>query len=118
MIVMNTMSTVNAGVHEGSTYWVGATYSGYDDYFGRGVNAFEPGAEASLVVEVYNDYYVDYPYYTCRPVNISTVKVCPDWNINYTSTEVSWDNPIVIDPYQRHIFRITSSTHCFPCHIF
>lgn len=107
MIAMNAVSTVNAGVDEWGTYWVGVTYSGHDDYFRRSVNAYEPGAEATLVVEVHNDYYLGYPYYTYPPVNISAVKVCPDWNINYTSTEVSEDSPIVIEHDQHHIFRIT-----------
>jgi len=104
MIAVN-MATVNASI---STHnWIGPTYTGSDSLLGTTVTAYRTGSTAKLVVNVYSNYYVGYPYYGYRPVNISAVKVCPDWNINYTSTEATWDSPIVIQPYQYHLFTIT-----------
>jgi len=44
------------------------------------VTAYKECKTAKLVVNVYSDYYVYYLYYSYRPVNVSAVKVCPDWN--------------------------------------
>jgi hypothetical protein len=103
MIAMN-MATVNASI---STHnWIGPTYKGSDSFLGTTVTAYKTGSTAKLVVNAYSDYYVGYPYYGYKPVNVSAVKVCPDWNINYTSTEATLDSPTVIQPYQYHIFTI------------
>ena len=102
--LMNTVPRVNAAIS--SQNWIGETYSGYDSFLGTSVNAYESGAEATLLVRVYSNYWVSNPYWSNRPLNVSAVKVCPDWNINYTSTEVSEESPIVVEPNQYRTFII------------
>lgn len=65
---------------------------------------YKTGETASLQVLV--DTYLGYPYYGYRPTNVSAVKIWFDWDINYTSTEASIDNPIQIPAYQTRIFTI------------
>jgi hypothetical protein len=104
MTAMNVV-TVNASISNQN--WIGPTYRGSDSFLGTSVTAYKTGSTATLVVNVYSDYYVGYPYYSDRPVNISAVKVCPDWNINYTSTEASLGSPTVIQPNEYRLFTIT-----------
>jgi len=82
-----------------SRNWVGQ-YHYYDPYFGSyNVIVFPENSSATLMVEVYNNLAV--------PLNVSAVKVFLDWNINYSSTQCSVDNPSVIQPGFYRTFTIT-----------
>jgi len=48
-----------------------------------------------------------YYYEASADLNISAVKVYMDWNINYSSTECSEDEPFVMSQYTYHTFTIT-----------
>jgi len=100
---MTALRTVNASISMHN--WIGATYEGYDSFLGTSVIAYEAGAQAKLLVRVYSDYRVGPPW-QYHPVNVSAVKIWADWNINYTSTEVSEDSPIMVEPYQYRTFTI------------
>ena len=102
---VKTIICVNAAVS--SHNWIEETYTGYDSFLGTSVSAYKSGSNATLFVRVYNNFWVGNPYWSYRPVNVSAVKVLPDWDKNYSSTEVSVDNPIVVEPYQYRIFTIT-----------
>jgi FlaG/FlaF family flagellin (archaellin) len=87
---------VNPARADISSYrWIG-TYEGYDAYWNQySMTVFPEGTEATLVVTVYNTHWPP------APLNVSTVKVWLDWNANYSSTEVSEDNPISMN-YQTY----------------
>lgn len=104
LATMNIM-TVNASIS--TKNWIGQTYEGSDSFLETSVTAYRTGSTAKILVQVYNDFYVGSPYFGIRPVNVSAVKVWLDWNIYYTSTECSQDNPLVVQPYQYRTFTIT-----------
>lgn len=101
-----TITAIPVSASISSYNWIGETYVGSDGFFGTYVSAYESGSQATLLVNVYNNYYAGNPYWTYRPVNVSAVKVWCDWNINYTSTEVSENIPVVIEPSQYSTFKI------------
>ncbi|MGB9134153.1 MAG: hypothetical protein WCC63_00975 [Candidatus Bathyarchaeia archaeon] len=84
-----------------NTYdWKGPTHY-YDPYWDTYyLNAFAEGATAILTVQIYNSYFM-------TPLNVSAVKVFMDWNINYSSTEVSETAPFVMPYATYHWFTIT-----------
>lgn len=106
MILSAMVNPAEAGI-EGINWFPPYVMKGYDSlFYHEDIVGYEEGAEALVQVPVYSDYYVGYPYYEYRPVNVSAVKVEFDWGINYTSNEVSTANPFQIMPYQRHIFTV------------
>jgi hypothetical protein len=105
LIYISTLPIVNASI---SSYnWVGETHSGYDPFFEGTVTAYQTESEATVLVTVYNNYWVGAPFWTYQPINISAVKICPDWNMNYTTGEVDENSPLTIEPLQYHTFTIT-----------
>jgi hypothetical protein len=79
--------------------WLGTTFY-YDTYWDQYyVTVFPENTIATLSVVVYNSAAVD--------LNVSAIKVLMDWNINYTSSECSVDNPIALTPYMYHTFSLT-----------
>jgi hypothetical protein len=104
-ICISTPTIVHASVS--SHDWIEETYYGYDTFFENVVNAYKTGSEATLLVTVYNNYWIGAPFWDYRSVNVSAVKICPDWNINYTSIEVDESRPMIIEPLQYHTFTIT-----------
>lgn len=107
LTVLISISTINLAQATISSYnWIASIYRGYDEFYGSHVVAYEAGSNAILAVSVYSDYYVGYPYYDYRPVNVSAVKVGFDWGRNYTSTEASEANPVQIEPYQSRVFTV------------
>jgi hypothetical protein len=85
-----------------NTYdWVGPTRY-YDPYWGSYYLMFHPeGSVATLIVQVYNG------YGWASSLNISAVKVYMDWNVNYSSTEVSETEPFEMPYNTYHWFTIT-----------
>jgi tetratricopeptide (TPR) repeat protein len=63
---------------------------------------FVAGSNATLLVEVYNNYgWPNYP-----DLNVSAVKVLMDWNMNYSAAECSETVPVAIPAYGYHTFTI------------
>jgi len=58
--------------------WSETTYTGYDEYYGDWVNAYEAGATAKLAVQVYNDWGTDF--------TIKSAKIEFDWGGEYNAT--------------------------------
>lgn len=80
--------------------WMGPTHY-YDPYWDTYyINAFAEGTTATLAVQIYNSYFM-------TPLNVSAVKVFMDWNVNYSSTEVSETAPFVMPYATYHWFTIT-----------
>ena len=59
----------------------------WDSYY---LTVFQEGTDATLTVTVYNN------YGWANSLNISAVKIFMDWNTNYTSTDCSETNPVVM----------------------
>jgi hypothetical protein len=78
--------------------WVEPTYYGYDPFFGAVVVAYRSGSFAKINITVFND--------ASLPINISAVKLGFDWGINYSSTEVSSQNPYTLMQYEDHTFQV------------
>jgi len=79
--------------------WIGE-YHYYDPYWGAfNLRTFEEGTTAQLAVRVYNNWGYD--------LNVSAVIVYMDWNLNYSSTQVSDTNPSVMPPVTYRTFLIT-----------
>jgi len=97
-ILLTAVSPVQAGIESRS--WIGCTYRGTDAFYGvpYTIYAYQNGSMAILVVSVENDY--------GRPINVSAVKVGFDWGLNYTSTQCSWDNPIVMQRNEVYSFTV------------
>lgn len=87
LIGVSSIGPVEANIHWWS--WIGPQYS--DPIWGT-VTAFKENSTATLLVTVRNN--LSPP----KQLNVSAVKVLLDWNINYSSTEASVDNPMVIPP--------------------
>ncbi len=96
LISMSVISPAQADID--SYNWIGATYEGYDSFYGRYVVAYKEGIKATLVVSVRNHF--------GYKLNVSAVKVGFDWNVNYSSTECNESAPLVIEPRQSHAFTI------------
>ena len=82
-----------------SMNWIGEFHY-YDPYWSSySLRAFEEGTIAQLAVRVYNSWGYD--------LNVSAVIVYMDWNLNYSSTQVSDTNPSVMSPFTYRTFLIT-----------
>ncbi len=100
LIAASTAPAANASI--GSWTWIATlTRNTYDSFYGGTVTGYEEGTQATLVVNVYNNYPGGHP------INISAVKVSLDWGENYTSTETTMDTPFVLDYGDSHVFTIT-----------
>jgi len=70
--------------------WLGQRHN-YDPFWNSySLTVFPEGTDATLTVTVYND------IWWANSLNISAVKIYMDWNQNYTSTECSETNPVVM----------------------
>jgi hypothetical protein len=83
-----------------SRNWIDPLIKGeYDQFYGGYETGYETGATATLVVNVRN--------LRSDNMNVSAVIVGFDWGQNFSSTEVSEDNPFSIEPGKSHVFTIT-----------
>lgn len=73
--------------------WLSPIFNGNDPFLGVHVVAFRESSTAMLEVSVDRTNSPD-----IRLLNVSAVKVNFDWGINYTSTDVSQDNPVQLNP--------------------
>jgi hypothetical protein len=106
LISMLTISPAQASIEE-PTWLPPYVFKGYDDmYYQEYIVGYETGEEALLSVPVYSNYYMGSPYWDYQPINVSAVIVEFDWGINYTSTEVSEDDPVQIPKYETETFTI------------
>jgi hypothetical protein len=79
--------------------WLGTMFY-YDTYWDLYyVTVFPENTVATLSVVVYNP--------AVTQLNVSAVKVLMDWNINYSSTECSFDEPVAMTSYTYHTFTLT-----------
>lgn len=101
MLLLCAVRLVNADVS--SVNFIGSSYKGSDPFYGASVSAYTLGANVTVAISVYNSYYV----YGSSTVNVSAVKIWFDWGANYTSIDVSVDDPFPIPAYQSHVFSIT-----------
>lgn len=81
------------------TQWLGKRVY-YDPIWGYGYTVFPEGTEASLLVNIYNDW-------GGYQLNISAVKILFDWNINYTCAETSVASPVLMDPWSYRTFTVS-----------
>jgi len=96
--IASTMSPAKAYIDEWS--WLGQVHD-YDPYWDENdVEVFPEDTDATLTVTVFNSDWDD-------PLNVSAVIVWLDWNENYSSTECSEDDPLVVQPRTDHIFTVT-----------
>lgn len=61
--------------------WLGTSYSGFDAYYNRTVNAYETGTQAVLMVTIKNTEGVQ--------INVTKAMVTFDWGASYVSTQVN-----------------------------
>lgn len=81
--------------------WLGQRHY-YDPFWNSYyLTVFAEGTDATLTVTVYND------YWWANSLNISAVKIFMDWNQNYTSTECSETNPVVMSYGTSRTFLIS-----------
>lgn len=81
--------------------WLGQKHY-YDPFWNSYyLTVFPEGTNATLTVTVYNN------YGWANSLNISAVKIYMDWNTNYTSTECSETNPVVISYGTSRTFLIS-----------
>ncbi len=108
MITLGTTAIHPAKAYISTYDWKGQ-YHIYDPYWSwSGVEVFEEGTNATLVIQLYNDgWYDNYDDYYNGPHNISAVKVYMDWGVNYSSTQVSETNPFSLGMYEFRTFSIT-----------
>jgi hypothetical protein len=94
-----TLHSANASITNYN--WINTLlHNSYDEFYGTSVTGYEENTTANLVVNVYNDFFG-------FQVNVSKVAVGFDWGINYTSSDVSLDQPYAIPPYQSHVFSVS-----------
>lgn len=74
--------------------WIGATYTGYDDYYNADIIAYKEGTTAVLAVTVRHSNTT-----AVGGLNVTRVYVSFDWGKTYTSTQVSSASPITIKNY-------------------
>jgi hypothetical protein len=74
--------------------WLSPIFNGNDPFLGVHVVAFRESSTASLVVAVDR---TNPPLPDIELLNVSAVKVNFDWGINYTSPDVSLDNPVQLN---------------------
>jgi len=86
--------------------WRGYVYFDDDSFYGKRVVAFKESSTATLFISVRNDYRTPPPTQVERQINISAVKVGFDWNINYTSAQVSLANPVTMQPDEVRVFTV------------
>ncbi len=99
LIAASTASAVSASIS--SSHWIGALAPGtYDSFYDDVIIGYEEGATATLVVNVFNN------YWSGHQTNVSAVKVSFDWGRNYTSTEASMATPFAMDYGDSHVFTI------------
>jgi tetratricopeptide (TPR) repeat protein len=80
--------------------WVGTTYTGYDEYYQRDVNAYKVGSTAVLAVRVNNTQ-------PSQAINITSVRVAFDWGgAPYNSTQVTVTNPQLMQAKELRVFSI------------
>lgn len=78
--------------------WLGTTYTGWDEYYGDDVNAYESGSTAVLAVTVAN--------FEGYNITVTSVSVNMDWDDTYESTQVSATNPEILDHGDVRVFFI------------
>jgi len=100
MFLFCAVRSVSADVS--SVNFIGAVYKGSDPFYGNSITAYTLGTNVTVAVSVYNNYYT----YESSTVNVSAVIIWFDWGTNYTSTDVSLDNPFPIPPYQSYVFSL------------
>jgi len=102
IVSTSTISPAKAEITDSD--WLGQVHS-YDPYADAhgwphdDVTVFPEDSTATLVVTVEND--------GANPLNVSAVIVWLDWNENFSSTECSVDEPLVIQPDTSHTFTVT-----------
>jgi len=94
---------------EAMTRWSGYTYKGPDTFYGEDVEsvvAYKTGSTATLIVSVKND--------LNSRINVSVVGISFDWqkpeNGWYNSTQVSKENPVVLEAGETLFFKVNFTT--------
>jgi len=100
LIAASTAPAANASIS--SWNWTGTLVrNSYDDFYGATITGYEEGTTATLIVNLYNNYWPGHQ------TNVSAVKVNLDWKQNYTSTEASTTTPFAMNYGDSHVFTIT-----------
>lgn len=97
-LALLTVMMIPAFADISNTTWIGYTFSGHDDYYGRDVVAYETGTTAVLVVTLTNNAGPD--------INISKVWVSFDWGSTYSSAQVSQNKTMILKNGNSYIFTI------------
>lgn len=71
--------------------WTGTAFTGTDPYYGSAVRAYRTGTTATLVVSIVNNFFSRY-------MNVTSVKLVPDWGTNYTATGIANTTPLRVNP--------------------
>lgn len=93
------------GIHPASAYIYTYSWHGQEHYYdpfhdSYYLTVFPENTNATLMVTVYNSMW-------WADLNVSAVKVNMDWtNENYSSTECSEANPVVMSPYSYRTFTV------------
>lgn len=98
LFVTTTISSANASIQqiEWRPIW---GFKGLDNsIYQINIIAYEAGSTATILIPVYDD--------TGNPIIVSSVKVEFDWGVNYTSTEVSLNNPVSIPNLSMETFTV------------
>ncbi len=101
LVALSWVEPVQASIED--WMWIEPTFRGFDDFYGTSVIAYTQGSTAELAVTLNN-------VIPMLPdvLNVSAVIVGFDWAINYSSTEVSMNNPYQLNASRpRHTFTVT-----------